>query len=244
MRRSTIPIGLLSLAIMLFACRKNPPSPPAPKSTAYGSVIIESSGGKQIAAAGTTLPQPLVVQVNDDAGTAVAGALVEFRGPVGVSFDPPTGLTDSSGQFSTSVSLGGQAGRYQITASMTTKSQKTAELRVEEIALDYQQVLGRQLNDQYCSRCHDPESTPERVSNYDNLEVKPHPFTEGETLNKISDADLLATINHGGPALNRSPLMPPYGYTLSKSDIQALISYIRMVSDPPSQAFGEVYAQK
>ena len=127
---------------------------------------------------------------------------------------------------------------------MTTKSQKTAELRVEEIALDYQQVLGRQLNDQYCSRCHDPESTPERVSNYDNLEVKPHPFTEGDTLNKISDEDLLAIITHGGPALNRSPLMPPYGYTLSKSDIQALISYLRIVSDLPYQAFGEVYAQK
>src|SRR5438128_11651922 len=105
MRRSTIPVGLLSLAIMLCACRKSPPSPPAPKSTAYGSVIIESSGGKQIAAAGTTLPQPLVVQVNDDAGTAVAGALVEFRGTEEVSFDPPTGLTDSSGKFSTSVSL-------------------------------------------------------------------------------------------------------------------------------------------
>ncbi len=125
-----------------------------------------------------------------------------------------------------------------------TKSQKTAELRVDEIALGYQQILGRQLNDQYCSRCHDPESTPERVSNYDNLEVKPHPFTEGDTLNKISDEDLLAIITHGGPALNRSPLMPPYGYTLSKSDIQALISYIRIVSDPPYQAFGEVYAQK
>jgi len=244
MRRSTIPIGLLSLAIMLCACRKNPPSPSAPKSTAYGSAIIESSGGKQIAAAGTTLPQPVVVLVNDDQGTAVTGALVEFRGPAGVSFDPPAGLTDSSGQFSTNVSLGSQAGRYQIRASTMTKSQKTAELRVEEIALDYQQVLGRQLNDQYCSRCHDPESTPERVSNYDNLEIKPHPFTEGDTLNKISDADLLAIINHGGPALNRSPLMAPYGYTLSKSDIQALISYIRIVSDPPYQAFGEVYAQK
>jgi len=185
-----------------------------------------------------------VVQVNDDAGTAVAGALVVFRGPAGVSFDPPSGITDSSGQFSTSVSLGGQAGRYQIRASTITKSQKTAELRVDEIALDYQQAFGRQLNDQYCSRCHDPESTPERVSNYDNLEVKPHPFTEGDTLNKISDEDLLAIITHGGPALNRSPLMPPYGYTLSKSDIQALISYLRIVSDPPYQAFGEVYAQK
>jgi mono/diheme cytochrome c family protein len=244
MRRPTIPIGLLSLAIMLCACRKSPPSPPAPKSTAYGSAIIESSGGKQIAAAGTTLPQPVVVEVNDDQGAAVAGALVEFRGPAGVSFDPPAGITDSSGQFSTGVSLGSQAGRYQITANTITKSQKTAELRVDEIALGYQQILGRQLNDQYCSRCHDPESTPERVSNYDNLEVKPHPFTEGDTLNKISDADLLAIISHGGPALNRSPLMPPYAYTLNKSDIRALISYIWMVSDPPYQAFGEVYAQK
>ena len=244
MRRSTIPVGLLSLAIVLCACRKNPPSPPAPKSTTHGSAIVESSGGKQIAAAGTTLPQPVVVQVNDDQGTAVAGALVGFRGPAGTTFDPPAGITDSSGQFSTNVSLGSQAGRYQIRASTMTKSQKTAELRVEEIALDYQQVLGRQLNDQYCSRCHDPESTPERVSNYDNLEVKTHPFTEGDTLNKISDADLLAIISHGGPALNRSPLMPPYGYTLSKSDIQALISYIRIVSDPPYHAFGEVYAQK
>ncbi len=85
-----------------------------------------------------------------------------------------------------------------------------AELKLEEIALGYQQVLGRQLNDQYCSRCHDPESTPARLSNYDNLETRPHAFTEGGTLNQMSDADLVAIIGHGGPALGRSPLMPPY----------------------------------
>jgi len=36
----------------------------------------------------------------------------------------------------------------------------------------------------------------------------------------------------GGPALNESPLMPPYGYTLSKSEIEAVIAYIRMVPIP------------
>jgi mono/diheme cytochrome c family protein len=117
-------------------------------------------------------------------------------------------------------------------------------LKIEEIALDYQRRLGQILDDKYCSRCHNPESTPERVSNYDNLEVKPHPFTEGETLNKLSDADLTAIISHGGPALNKSPLMPPYGYTLSKTEIQGLIAYIRMISDPPYHAPGMVYAQK
>ena len=104
--------------------------------------------------------------------------------------------------------------------------------------------MGAQLNAQYCIRCHDPESTPQRVSNMDNLSVKPHPFTEGDALNKLSEADLVAIISHGGAALNKSPLMPPWGYTLSKGDIAALVSYIRAVADPPYEAGGLVYAQK
>lgn len=189
------------------------------------------------------LPQPVVVQVNDDQGNGVQGVLVEFSGPASVSFDPLNGLTDSSGQFTTNVSLGGMAGRYQIVASTVSKAQKKVGLKLEEIALGYQEGLGRQLNEKYCERCHNPESTPERVSNYDNLEVKPHPFSEGDTLNKMTDADLTAIINHGGLALNKSSLMPPYGYTLSKTEIQALIAYIRAVSDPPYKTPGLVYAK-
>ncbi|HLB86347.1 MAG TPA: c-type cytochrome, partial [Terriglobales bacterium] len=197
-----------------------------------------------IGVTGTVLTQPLVVQVNDDQGNAVTGALVEFSGPAGVSFDPSAGLTDSSGQLSTNVTLASMAGRYRLTASTITKAQKKIDLKIEEIALGYQQQVGYQLGEKYCARCHNPESTPERVSNFDNLEVKPHAFTEGDTLNKMSDADLTAIISHGGPALNKSALMPPYGYTLSKTEMQALISFIRLVSDPPYQASGMVYAQK
>jgi len=227
-----------------IGCARKSVSAAGPAANAFGSAIVESSGGKQIGDAGATLPQPLVVQVNDDQGNAVPGAPVSFSGPSGVSFDPPSGVTDSSGQLSTNVMLGGMAGRYQVVASTTTKAQKKVDIKSEEIALDYQHRLGQILDDKYCSRCHNPESTPERVSNYDNLEVKPHAFTEGDTLNKMSDADLMAIISHGGPALNKSPLMPPYGYTLSKTEMQALIAYIRVVSDPPYQAPGMTYAQK
>jgi hypothetical protein len=230
--------------IAAAGCARAPMVPPAPKPTAYRAAIVETSGGKQLAAAGMPLAQPLVVQVNDDQGNGVAGALVEFSGPAGVTFDPSSILTDSSGQATTNVHLGEQGGRYRLTARTLKKDQKNVEISLEETALDYQQVLGRQLNEQYCSRCHDTESTPERVSNHDNLEVKSHEFTEGETLNKLSDSDLQAIIGRGGPALNKSPLMPPYAYTLSKSEIQALISYIRIVSDPPYHAAGTVYAQK
>ena len=243
MIRSLLTLYTISLVIVSGACARKP-APPTLKPTAFGSAIVESSGGKQLGATGTTLAQPLVVQVNDDQGTAVPGALVEFSAPQGTTFDPPAVLTDSSGQATTNVTVGVLAGRYQLTSSTTSKAQKRVELKSEEIALGYQQQLGYQIEEKYCARCHNPESTPERVSNYDNLEVKPRPFTEGDTLNKMTDADLTAIIGHGGPALNRSALMPAWGYTLSKTDIQAVISYIRLVSDPPYQASGMVYAQK
>jgi len=180
---------LLGLVLLGTSCSRKNTSTPALKPTGVGATIVESSGGKQLAQAGTLLPQPVVVQVNDEQGTAVPGALVEFSAVPGVSFDPSTALTDSSGQVTTNVSLAGIAGRYQITASTFDKSHKKVEIKFEEIALGYLQTLGRHLNDQYCERCHNAESTAERVSNYDNLEVKPHPFSEGDILNKMTDAD-------------------------------------------------------
>lgn len=234
---------LIFLAVVGAGCTRKPGSASIPQPTGFGATLIESSGGKQTGATGTVLAQPVVVQVNDEQGIAVAGAHVELSGPVGVIFDPAFGLTDSSGQFSTNVALGSVAGRYQLTARTTTKARKSIELKIEEIALGYQQQVGFQLEKKYCSRCHDPESTPEQVSNYDNLEVKPHPFTEGDTLNKMTEDDLTAIISHGGPALNKSALMPPYGYTLNKTDIEALISYIRLISDPPYHSPGTVYAK-
>jgi len=231
------------IASLATSCsRKNAPVI-LPKPTASGVAIVESSGGKQIAQTGSLLPQPVVVQVNDEQGNGVTGALVQFEAAPGVIFDPENGLTDSSGQFTTNVSLGGMAGRYQLTAFTFDKSHKRVNLALQEIALGYQQTLGRRLNDQYCDRCHNPESTVERVSNYDNLDVKPHPFTEGDTLNKMTDADLTAIITFGGPALNKSALMPVWGNTLSKTDIQALISYIHAVADPSSRNSGPMYAK-
>ena len=231
MKRALILISVLLLA----GCSHKQQGVAPTKATAFGSAIVESSGGKQIAPAGTLLPQPVVVQVNDEQGNAVTGAAVEFSGPAGVVFDPANGITDSSGQLTTNVTLGSGAGRYELTAATYDKSHKKLDLKLQEIALDYQQALGAKLNQHYCERCHNSESTPERVSNYDNLDVKPHAFTDGDYLNKMSGDDLIAIITHGGPALNKSPQMPPYGYTLSKAEVQALLAYIRAVADPPSE---------
>jgi mono/diheme cytochrome c family protein len=237
-------IVLFLLVVAMTGCAKHAQAPSTPIASAKGSALVEVSGSMQVQRIGATLDQPVVVQVNDAQGTAVKGALVTITGTSGTKIEPSAALTDDSGQLTTLVSAPGQAGHFEIVASTSTSDGKTVELKLDEIALGYEQVLGHQLNAQYCIRCHDPESTTERVSNMDNLDPKPHPFAEGDTLNKMSDADLIAIISHGGEALNKSALMPPFGYTLSKSEIQALVDYIRVVADPPYHAPGATYANK
>lgn len=227
----------------VFAAGCNRASKPVEVPKAFGVALVEVSGGKQAVAIGTVLDQPVVVQVNDAQGAAVANALVSIRVPGGCTATPAAGLTGADGQFTSAIALGGSSGRYQIVTSTRDKNGKAIELRLDEIALGYQETQGRELNNQYCARCHDPESTPERVSNRDNLKAKAHAFSEGASLNAMSDSDLASIISHGGPALNRSPEMPPYGYTLRKAEIAALMAYIRAIGDPPYHSKGAVYAK-
>ncbi len=241
MIRKLSPVLLLAI---LSACVKHPAAMSDPKPSTMPAAIVEVSGGKQAGRLGAPLDEPIVVQVNDDKGTAVQNARVTITGSSGLTADPISGLTDSSGQFTSTISAPGISGHFQVIATTRGQNGKAVELKLDEIGLGYEQVLGQQLNAQYCSRCHDPESTPERVSNMDNLDPKPHAFTEGDTLNKISDADLELIIARGGAALNKSSSMPPYGYTLSGSEIHALVSYVRAIADPPYRPSGMVYANK
>lgn len=234
--------GMLAVTVCA-GCMHRKASAPALKAKATGSAIVVVSGDKQMGSPGSQLAQPLVLQVNDDQGNAVTGAKVELTGPHGVTFDPAQVLTDDSGQATIKVTLAGIAGRYEFTASSQDAHGKSFTLPVAEYAAGYQQEVGYEVNEKYCSRCHNPDSTVEQVSNYDNLAVKPHSFTSGDTYNKLSEADLTNIIEHGGPAMNRSALMPPYEWTLNKAEIQAIISYIRLVSDPPYVAPGVVYAK-
>ena len=240
-----VAIVLTFAAVLLSSgCSKKSHTTQQPTPTAYGSALALSSGDKQVAATGTLLSDPLVVQVNDAQGNGVAGAPVWFEAAHGTVFDPGYALADSSGQVTTNVNLGAISGHYKLKAYTKDASGKRIELLIDETALSYEEQLGRSLNDQYCVRCHNSESTAERVSNFDNLGTKPHPFTEGDTLNKRSDDDLTSIISHGGAALNKSAEMPPFGYTLGKKDVQALVAYIRAVSDPPYQRAGVVYAKQ
>jgi mono/diheme cytochrome c family protein len=223
----------LVLILVLAGCARRQAANPLPAPKAYGAQIVDVSGGKQIGGVGSKLSDPLVVQVNGADGNPVAGALVSFRCS-GLTFNPPDALSDSSGQVSVAVQLGRIPGSYQVLAETPKSGGGTLTVTLREIALGYQEKLGKEVSEKYCTVCHDPESTPERVSNFDNLiPPAPHQFTDGSTLNPMSDGDLIKIIAGGGPALGKSPQTPAYRSTLTMAEIKAVVSYLRAVSDPP-----------
>ncbi|HEY6970335.1 MAG TPA: c-type cytochrome [Candidatus Angelobacter sp.] len=238
-----IRIALVAFALLLTGCAHRTTSTQlTPK--AYGAEIKEVSGGKQAAQVGSALPQPVIVQVNGADGNGLAGALVRFKGE-GVNFDPAEALTDSSGQVTTTVQVGFAAGDYQVIAETPKQDggMITIAPALREIALGYESTLGKAVNDTYCIRCHDNESTPERVSNFDNLSPAPHQFAEGATYNTFKDSDLINITSHGGLAVGKSPQMPAFGGTLKPAEIKAVVAYIRAISDPPYPTPGVKYGK-
>ena len=232
MKRRFLP-GLSCFVLTICGCGKQVAVPPALNPKAFGTQIAEQSGGKQVAGVGARLTDPVVVQVNSADGNGVSGALVTFRGD-GVSFNPPQTLTDDSGQASTIAQLGAIPGSYQIIAETPKSGGGITTATLREIALGYQEKVGKEVSDKYCVMCHDPESTPERVSNYDNLTPPvPHLFSDGNTLNAMNESDVQKIIVDGGPALGKSPQTPAYRNTLTLKEIKAVIAYMRAIADPP-----------
>jgi mono/diheme cytochrome c family protein len=226
------------LTLLLSGCSKPVSTNSADRTPAPGhdpAQIVEVSGGKQLAAVGSQLPDPVVIQVNAADGNALPGATVFFHGE-GLKFTPEQAISDASGQATTIVRLGSAPGDYEMVAEARPAGGKAVQLSLRATALGYLQKLGKEMNDKYCIRCHDPESTIERVSNMDNLSPKPHPFNEGAALNILTDSNLADIINRGGLAVGKSPQMPAWGSTLKPSEVKALIAYIRAVADPPYQA--------
>jgi hypothetical protein len=77
------------------------------------------SGSEQVAFAGETLADPVVVLVKDQGGAAVAGAPVTFTADGGGSANPGSVTSDANGEASTSWTLGEPLGPQALSASIT-----------------------------------------------------------------------------------------------------------------------------
>jgi mono/diheme cytochrome c family protein len=103
------------------------------------------------------------------------------------------------------------------------------------IPLSYDQAQGKRIFYTQCVWCH-ADSTPAGPSNRSNLNPMPVLLNDGSVLNRESDEYLQNIVALGGSAMSKSPMMPPYGQTLTQPEIQQVIAYTRAIAQPPYQA--------
>ena len=105
--------------------------------------------------------------------------------------------------------------------------------QAQEEGLSRQQTLGKRLFGHYCATCHGDQGSGDGQNAY-NLDPPPPDFNK--TL-KLHPPSYWRQIIEGGPAtLGRSPLCPPWGHELTSRQIDSIISYLKVLAEPPNES--------
>jgi mono/diheme cytochrome c family protein len=83
----------------------------------------------------------------------------------------------------------------------------------------------------HCAQCHGLKGMGDGPNATKEMPVSPRDHTSAVEMNKLTDSDIINAITEGGTATSKSSLMPPYGKTLSKSEISSLKDYLRKLCD-------------
>jgi mono/diheme cytochrome c family protein len=78
----------------------------------------------------------------------------------------------------------------------------------------------------YCLGCHGAGGKGDGPA-ASSLNPRPRDMTKADYMSRLSDQYLFNVIKAGGSSVNKSPLMPAWGGTLSDKDIWNLVAYIR-----------------
>jgi len=90
---------------------------------------------------------------------------------------------------------------------------------------------GGKLYQTRCAPCHGPDgkaATPTAQA----LNPKPRDHTDGAYMNQLSHEHLVKVIKNGGPAVGKSPIMPP-NPDLNDQQIDDIIAFVRTLAVPP-----------
>jgi cytochrome c oxidase cbb3-type subunit 3 len=80
----------------------------------------------------------------------------------------------------------------------------------------------------YCVQCHGLQGNGNGVNARD-MSVVPRDHTDAKSMSGRSDETLFKSIKEGGPAIDKSILMPPWGDTLSDEEITDLVQHLRIL---------------
>lgn len=81
--------------------------------------------------------------------------------------------------------------------------------------------------DFYCVQCHGPEGKGDGVNVTKDMSVTPRNHADAKEMAKLTDKDIFNAIKDGGVANSKSPLMPPFGSTITTDEVNDLVKYLR-----------------
>jgi len=84
----------------------------------------------------------------------------------------------------------------------------------------------------YCASCHGVGGDGPGPAAA-GLNPKPARHDDGTIMNALDNDHLVKVIQLGGPAVGKSPLMAPWGGTLSEAQIRDVVAYVRTLAEPP-----------
>jgi len=88
---------------------------------------------------------------------------------------------------------------------------------------------GAPLYATYCASCHGPKGEGDGPVSA-GLTPKPAKHSDAAYMNALSDEHLFKVVKQGGPAVGKSPLMAPWGGTLSDAQIRDVVAFVRSLA--------------
>jgi len=147
---------MIPVLAIASACARRPAGPPEPQAQRIRRRCGFWSAAKNSGRVGGAVGQPVVVQVNDASGAAVAAASGALHGSGERRFPAGSWLDRFRRPVHHQREPRQRGGTVSDCSPTTDSSGKRAEVRIEEIALGTRSLLGQQLNQVHCIRCHDP----------------------------------------------------------------------------------------
>jgi len=102
----------------------------------------------------------------------------------------------------------------------------TGESPAPEAALSYEAQQGHAVYRHYCQTCHGESGAGDGFNAF-NLDPHPRDLSDPAFQKAKSDQDLLDAVRRGGAGVGLSPLMPPWGHTLSPRQLDDVVLFIR-----------------
>ena len=93
-------------------------------------------------------------------------------------------------------------------------------------AASYSLRRGEATYRHYCQTCHGETGAGDGFNAF-NLDPHPRDLSDSAFQKSKKDTDFADAIRRGGAGVGLSPLMPPWGHTLSQRQIAEVVAYLR-----------------